>query len=252
MITCASPSVDDSATQPRLRDYGAEAVTGRGIFLVDQISERWGVEPEVNGQDGKRVWFEIAATNATSPTNEVRSMNDSATYPVVLPGFPIALFLEARQHNEALVREFTFIVEAESDPTDIPVRLLTLARQLRDRFYGLNATLEVQVEAAVAPWRRHDRPGGAPGALRPGGSPCAERALRRSRRVLPARRPAHARRVERSARVPDLVHRGGRASARRWPADLVDGVASAAGYDSIVNMSATPAISSTRVTRGGG
>ena len=77
-------------------------------------------------------------------------MNDSATYPVVLPGFPIALFLEARQHNEALVREFTFIVEAESDPTDIPVRLLTLARQLRDRFYGLNATLEVQVEAAVA------------------------------------------------------------------------------------------------------
>lgn len=64
---------DDSSTQPRLRDYGAEAVTGRGIFLVDQISERWGVEPEVNGQDGKRVWFEIAATNATSPTKEVRS-----------------------------------------------------------------------------------------------------------------------------------------------------------------------------------
>ena len=41
-------------------------------------------------------------------------MNDSATYPIVLPGFPIALFLEARRHNEALVREFTFIVEAEA------------------------------------------------------------------------------------------------------------------------------------------
>ena len=47
-------------------------------------------------------------------------MTDSATYPVVLPGFPIELFLEARQHNESLMREFTFIVEAESDPTEHP------------------------------------------------------------------------------------------------------------------------------------
>jgi hypothetical protein len=77
-------------------------------------------------------------------------VNDSATYPIVLSGFPIALFLEARRHNEALVREFTFIVEAEAAPTDGPVRLLALARQLRDRFYGLNANLEAQVDAAVA------------------------------------------------------------------------------------------------------
>jgi anti-sigma regulatory factor (Ser/Thr protein kinase) len=63
---------DDSTAQPKLRDYGAEAVTGRGIFLVDQISERWGVEVESNGRQGKRVWFEIA-TNASTPTEEVRS-----------------------------------------------------------------------------------------------------------------------------------------------------------------------------------
>jgi hypothetical protein len=60
------------------------------------------------------------------------------------------LFLEARRHNESLVREFTFIVEAEAAPTDVPARLLALARQLRDRFYGLNADLEAQVDAAVA------------------------------------------------------------------------------------------------------
>jgi hypothetical protein len=77
-------------------------------------------------------------------------VNDSATTAIVLPGFPIALFLEARRHNEALVREFTFIVESDPDPTNVPARLLTLARQLRDRFYGLNANLEAQVEAAVA------------------------------------------------------------------------------------------------------
>lgn len=77
-------------------------------------------------------------------------MTDSATFPIVLPGFPIALFLEARRHNEALVREFTFIVEAEPAPSDSPVRLLALARELRERFYGLNANLEAQVDAAVA------------------------------------------------------------------------------------------------------
>ena len=77
-------------------------------------------------------------------------MNDSATYPIVLSRFPVALFLEARRHNEALMREFTFIVEAEAVPTDVPLRLLALARQLRDRFYGLNVTLEAQVDAAVA------------------------------------------------------------------------------------------------------
>jgi hypothetical protein len=77
-------------------------------------------------------------------------VTDSATFPIVLPGFPIALFLEARRHNEALVREFTFIVEAEPAPSDSPVRLLALARELRERFYGLNANLEAQVDAAVA------------------------------------------------------------------------------------------------------
>jgi len=77
-------------------------------------------------------------------------VNDSTTHRIVLSGFPIALFFEARRHNEALVREFTFIVEAEATPNDVPVRLLALARQLRERFYGLNADLEAQVDAAVA------------------------------------------------------------------------------------------------------
>ena len=64
---------DDSAQRPRLRDYGADAVTGRGIFLVDQISETWGVDAADDGQDGKRVWFEIATSYAANPTEELRS-----------------------------------------------------------------------------------------------------------------------------------------------------------------------------------
>ena len=56
-----------------MRDYGADAVTGRGIFLVDQISETWGVDTADDGQDGKRVWFEIATSCAAKPTEELRS-----------------------------------------------------------------------------------------------------------------------------------------------------------------------------------
>jgi anti-sigma regulatory factor (Ser/Thr protein kinase) len=47
---------DDSPARPRLRDYGPEAVTGRGLVIVDRIAARWGVDPS---DDGKCVWFEI-------------------------------------------------------------------------------------------------------------------------------------------------------------------------------------------------
>ena len=178
---------DDSAERPRLRDYGADAVTGRGIFLVDQISETWGVDAADDGQDGKRVLVRDRDELCRESDRGAAFVNDSATYPIVLSGFPVALFLEARRHNEALVREFTFIVEAEAVPTDVPVRLLTLARQLRERFYGLNATLETQVDAAVAhgdeaiELQVRVAAFGREGALTLGA------AVRRGRRVLPQR-----------------------------------------------------------------
>ena len=180
-------------------------------------------------------------------------MNDSATYPIVLSGFPIALFLEARRHNEALVREFTFIVEAEAAPTDVPVRLLALARQLRDRFYGLNANLEAQVDAAVAngdaaiELQVRVAAFGREAALTLGALFDEADAFCRNGDLLTL---AESDDVH---DVPDVVRRGGASGsstvARRspWP-----DWRRAAGYDSIVNMSATPAISSTRVTRGGG
>ena len=47
---------DDSPAQPRLRELGPEAVTGRGLLLVDRIARRWGVDPR---DEGKCVWFEV-------------------------------------------------------------------------------------------------------------------------------------------------------------------------------------------------
>ena len=49
---------DGSRTTPVLRQHDDEAMTGRGLTLVEQLSEAWGVERD---DDGKRVWFEVAS-----------------------------------------------------------------------------------------------------------------------------------------------------------------------------------------------
>ena len=50
---------DGSASGARRCRYGATAATGRGIGMVADLSDSWGVE-QVDG--GKRVWFEMSIT----------------------------------------------------------------------------------------------------------------------------------------------------------------------------------------------
>lgn len=48
---------DSSPGTPIRKEFEPHAVTGRGLGIVDQIAESWGVTPT---QDGKTVWFEMA------------------------------------------------------------------------------------------------------------------------------------------------------------------------------------------------
>jgi anti-sigma regulatory factor (Ser/Thr protein kinase) len=48
---------DASPVAPVVRNYEDEAMTGRGLSLVNDLAVRWGVEPEGSG---KTVWFELA------------------------------------------------------------------------------------------------------------------------------------------------------------------------------------------------
>jgi anti-sigma regulatory factor (Ser/Thr protein kinase) len=48
-----------SAGTPEVQDLDLEVPGGMGLFLVEQISSRWGVERLPEG--AKRVWFELAA-----------------------------------------------------------------------------------------------------------------------------------------------------------------------------------------------
>jgi anti-sigma regulatory factor (Ser/Thr protein kinase) len=50
---------DRSTAAPVVRRYEDEAMTGRGLALVDELATKWGVDPL---RDGKSVWFELDET----------------------------------------------------------------------------------------------------------------------------------------------------------------------------------------------
>lgn len=55
---------DLSARVPRVRRFGEEATTGRGLHLVEDLSRAWGVDVHPGG---KTVWVELApASDATT------------------------------------------------------------------------------------------------------------------------------------------------------------------------------------------
>ena len=57
---------DGSSARPVVRHYDDESTTGRGLRLVVQLSEQWGIEPH---QESKTVWCVMtAAAPATTET----------------------------------------------------------------------------------------------------------------------------------------------------------------------------------------
>lgn len=47
---------DESPAVPAARLYSDDAVTGRGLQLVESLADRWGVEP---AEEAKTMWFEV-------------------------------------------------------------------------------------------------------------------------------------------------------------------------------------------------
>ena len=53
--------VDGDDRRPARRPLTMDAITGRGMHLVDAVTRRWGVEPR---SPGKAVWFELPIPDA--------------------------------------------------------------------------------------------------------------------------------------------------------------------------------------------
>lgn len=100
---------------PVQRDYDSQATTGRGMGLVSALASACGVHSL--GEGGKVVWFCISdGTPAIDPDELLTAWDiDEVLDPgaatasgreVILLEMPATLWLSARQHHDALVREF--------------------------------------------------------------------------------------------------------------------------------------------------
>lgn len=97
---------DGSPHAPTPRAYGPNAGTGRGLMLLEEMVEEWGVEPE---DRGKTVWFQIdSGRDGGFPTPDPSTVPrvDVDTVEVELRDVPLLLHEAWRQHAESLLREY--------------------------------------------------------------------------------------------------------------------------------------------------
>lgn len=113
---------DGSRHLPTRRRYGATAGTGRGMVMLEQMVDDWGV---TRHEDGKTVWFHLA--DATDHLDRQELQEDAGserrtpgdTVRVELRNMPLLLHAAWREHAEALMREYLLASlddEADIDP----------------------------------------------------------------------------------------------------------------------------------------
>lgn len=94
--------VDGNPNLPQRRDYDAEAMTGRGLEMLELLADDLGVQQLAD--EGKRVWFRLGAAAADhDPEQFVPPATSVLT--VVLRHLPIALYCAWQQHADAILRE---------------------------------------------------------------------------------------------------------------------------------------------------
>lgn len=105
---------DESSTMPAQRHYGRSATTGRGLGLVEMMSDRHGTDS--NPDNGKTVWFELGAMAWGRDVRPTIAANTADHAPDPLAPVPVAVRLERlpvalarawQQHADALLREYT-------------------------------------------------------------------------------------------------------------------------------------------------
>jgi anti-sigma regulatory factor (Ser/Thr protein kinase) len=157
---------DKGSALPVAKEYGATAYTGRGLHLVETLSRDWGVQTAVGA---KIVWAEVVDASparkvSSRPRAHVPAPPESgpprrqgrATVPapedlvtVRILAMPLGPYLEAQEHNDAILREFALLVGA-LESHSVPARLIDLASQVRRFFAPATDKLREQVEQAVA------------------------------------------------------------------------------------------------------
>ena len=137
---------------PTLRPYDVQSTTGRGMALVAALTDRCGARSL--GHGGKIVWFVVTAGASSTETrwdvddDGSRPAGDDGLVRVRLPAMPIRLWLAARQHHDALLRELVLYL-SDRDSADVDMRLSDRARGLVSRVVARTAE-ELGVDAMMS------------------------------------------------------------------------------------------------------
>ncbi|MGH8981084.1 MAG: ATP-binding protein [Acidimicrobiales bacterium] len=148
---------------PMPKRYSADSPTGRGLRLIDALSTEWGV---TRSADGKVVWFVVTTDSGTRdvlgthfgsvevPIREApaaRAPSERPTVTVQILSIPLDVYLEAEQHNDAIMRELTLLLQssAERGGLEVPARLLEIAAEVRAKFGTAATSMREQVERAI-------------------------------------------------------------------------------------------------------
>ena len=146
--------LDQSPALPSARAYDDHATTGRGLELVASLTTAHGVDSR--GSDGKVVWFCVG--DLDEPADErtldqlLEDWDDGGeftgepaagpTRTVLLRDLPPTLWLAAREHHDAVLRELALLQAAGS--LDKPLDLAAVD----DARFRIGAALDLEVLAA--------------------------------------------------------------------------------------------------------
>jgi PAS domain S-box-containing protein len=108
---------DGSPTQPTEREHAALAGTGRGLALVHDLTEQWGVRA---AGDGKVVWARVTGVTREAgdglPTQSAPAAAGLDVVDVALHNVPLLIHLAWHEHAETLLREY-LLARLELDET---------------------------------------------------------------------------------------------------------------------------------------
>ncbi|HEY1828164.1 MAG TPA: SpoIIE family protein phosphatase, partial [Acidimicrobiales bacterium] len=151
---------DGSAVIPSVKDYGADAATGRGLTLFNTLSSNWGVQP---ADGGKIVWFELPVDYPVTPAGvsdgnfrfDLVGIAHTDVHPPVgedpmvkihLRGIPVLLLQKASEEYEGLFRELRLMKEHGDTepgmPSALPERLAVLVSEIGTRFHSLGPGMD--------------------------------------------------------------------------------------------------------------
>lgn len=154
---------------PVQRDYDEQATTGRGMGLVATIATSCGIHSL--GDDGKIVWFcvgdppdlegdDVFAAWDLDSWAEEPGPSAVETREVVLASMPAMLWLSARQHHDAIMRELVLYL-AEHSGIEADTVAADRARTMIS--VGLvHAVEEARADGTARPPLPQDRPTGLP------------------------------------------------------------------------------------------